>query len=299
VLSELNASAVVCKNVSPELCQALHAVNIKVYSTFRCFYGEKLLELFPAAWPVTASGNPIEKENWYCGVNPASEDSCKHLSQEFKQHIKTMPVDGVWLDFMRWPCHWEVFQPKLIQTSFDATTTNRFFEETNITKPLQNASDYILNEYVDEWTIWKAHIITSFAKNLCTIKNTYAPTLTLGLFGVPWVDGEYEGALAKIIGQDYSALAKYIDVFTPMSYHHMCNRPAEWVSTVAKKVTNLTTKPVIPAVQCVDMPSQLPDNEYAALLRQLISNHTEIMIFELNDLIKKPQKLSLTKSVFQ
>ena len=44
-------------------------------------------------------------------------------------------LDGVWLDFIRWPCHWEVPEPALPRTSFDAATVARFARDAGIDLP--------------------------------------------------------------------------------------------------------------------------------------------------------------------
>jgi hypothetical protein len=53
----------------------------------------------------------------------------------------------------------------------------------------------------------------------------------------------------SIIGQDYRALGRYVDVFSLMAYHRMCGYPVEWTGDVVAEVRALSGKPVWPIIQ--------------------------------------------------
>jgi hypothetical protein len=50
------------------------------------------------------------------------------------------------------------------------------------------------------------------------------------------------------VGQDFRALAKVIDVFNPMSYHVLNQRPAAWIGDVNQHLVRVTGRPVWPFV---------------------------------------------------
>jgi hypothetical protein len=109
------------------------------------------------------------------------------------------------------------------------------------------------------------------------------PQAVLGLFGVPWGLSERDGAITKVIGQDYRALGQYVDIFSPMVYHRICGQTIDWIATIVEEVHALSGKPVWPIIQAVDEPAPLPAEEYGrALDAALHSTASEgVMVFTL------------------
>jgi hypothetical protein len=88
----------------------------------------------------------------------------------------------------------------------------------------------------------------------------------LGLFCVPWRLTERDGAILKVMGQDYRALGEYVDIFSPMVYHRICGQTIDWIATITEEVQTLSGKPVWPIIQAVDEPATLPGEEYGRAL---------------------------------
>jgi hypothetical protein len=175
----------------------------------------------------------------------------------------------VWLDFIRWPCHWEVHDPYLPRTSFDPGTLARFTRDTRIEVSVADAvaaADELLGRYGAEWTAWRCQQITSWVTEARAVIDRVRPGALLGMFGVPWRLADREGAILKTIGQDYRALGQHIDVFSPMVYHRMCGYGTDWIAEVTNEVHALGGKPVWPIVQSVDQPTPLPADEYGRAL---------------------------------
>lgn len=295
---DIGIESVVLGSMSEKIIEAVKYNGLKAYADFHCFEGEKLWCEYPGSRPVGPDNTPISNEEWYFGANPAFGELSEKLEEDFKSLILIKGIDGVWLDFIRWPCHWEVYQPRLLQTSFDDYTVRRFFEETGIERRDAEAKDQILHECYNEWVLWRASIITSLVKKIWEIKNKNMPGIRLGLFGIPWLEKEYDGALLSIIGQDYLSLSGYIDVFSPMAYHIMCNRTVLWITDSITKIKTETGKYVLPAVQCVDVPKKMKEEEYAAMLNAVLENDSSdgIMIFELGQLLEG-NKQDITRAV--
>jgi hypothetical protein len=298
VLKELRITSVMTGNPAPDLCTALHNVDIKIYAEVHCFEGEHLWQAYPESRPVTPNGDLLAQDDWYCGVNPAVEPVRQHLFEEFKTLVHRSDVDGIWLDFIRWPCHWEVPRPQLIQTSFDQATLKQFSADMNIALPDRHKAEHILQRALAAWADWKCGQITSWVKSARAYLSEHAPNKTLGLFGVPWLTADFEGAIRHVVGQDYPALAPYVDVFTPMTYHWMCGRPVSWIAEVVQGIKTITGKPVIPIVQAVDKPAALPGKEYADSLEIGLNNDHGVAIFELDGVLKE-DRYAITRSVLQ
>jgi hypothetical protein len=248
---------------------AAHAAGLKVYAEFGCFVRKSWWDEFPESRPITDTGRPLEPDGWYYGVNPSTVVVRRRLLKSFGRLLTRHAVDGVWLDFIRWPCHWEAPDPYLPQTSFDAHTLGRFQRDTGVAVPIEDpalAAESLLGPNSAQWTAWRCQQINSWVKQARQSMRRIRPGAILGLFGVPWRLSDHEGAILNVVAQDYAALAAYVDVFSPMAYHAMCDQPVHWIGEVADEVRVLTGKPVWPIIQSVDEPRRLPAAEYAAAL---------------------------------
>jgi hypothetical protein len=287
---------------NPEFVAAAHAAGMKVYAEFGCFVHKTWWDEIPESRPVTQEGTLLEPEEWYCGVNPATPAVRQKLLQRLEKLLTDNALDGVWLDFIRWPCHWESRAPHLPRTSFDAFTLVRFRRDTGTDVPVANpvaAAQLLLSQYEAEWTAWRCGLITSWVAKARTILQRARPGALLGLFGVPWRLSDFGGAVLNVIGQDYGALGRHVDVFSPMVYHVMCGRPVEWIGEVTQEIHGLSGKPVWPIIQSVDEPAPLSATEYAAAL-DIVLNHPAsdgTLVFNLKGALD-PAKLAITMTRF-
>ena len=270
----------------PAFVEAAHAAGMPVYAEFSCFVGREWWERIPGSRPLTAEGARLEAEKWYYGVNPAVTAVRVDRLAALERLLLDYAPDGVWLDFIRWPCQWGVPAPVLPRTSFDSDTLLLFRHDTGIRVPTddpQAAGRALLGRYEAEWTAWRCAQITTWVAAARAVVRRVRPQAVLGLFGVPWGLAERDGAITKVIGQDYRALGQYVDIFSPMVYHRMCGEAIDWIATITEEVHALSGKPVWPIIQAVDEPATLPGEEYGrALDAALHSTASEgVMVFTL------------------
>jgi len=283
----------------PDFVAAAHAVGMPLYAEFGCFVGRQWWEQMPESRPITADGTPLEPEGWYCGVNPAIPDVRRERLAALEKLLGEHELDGVWLDFIRWPCHWEVPEPTLPSTSFDPFTLAAFCRDTGINIPVADpaaAARLLLSTYEAEWTAWRCAQITSWVADARAVLSRVRPHALLGLFGVPWRLTDRGGAILSIIGQDYRALGEHVDVFSPMVYHRMCGYPVAWIGYVAAEVRALSGKPVWPIIQSVDEPSALSAAEYGQAL-DIVLRHPAadgVLVFTLKGALDEA-KLAVTR----
>lgn len=281
---------------------AARDAGIAVYAEFGCFVGAELWQRFPTSRPVLPDGTPMEPDGPYWGVNPAAQDVREDRLDALEALLTEYDVDGVWLDFIRWPCHWEVPEPDLVRTSFDLGTLARFSADTGtrLTKgETARVSAVVLEQFAQTWTAWRCHLITSWVAKARTLIDGVRPGAVLGLFGVPWRLADYDGAILNVIGQDYRALGRYVDVFSPMVYHAMCGFEALWIDSVAREVHALTEKPVWPIIQSVDVPRSLPAAEYAQALDIALQSTASagVLVYKLDGALEA-HKLEATRERF-
>lgn len=282
--------------------EAAHAVGLPVYAEFGCFVGRQWWQALPKSRPITAEDQPLEPEGWYYGVNPAVPEVRRERLAVLEKLLMDYELDGVWLDFIRWPCHWEVQEPHLPRTSFDPGTVAMFCRDTGYQVPADDAAQAaqaLLGEYEAAWSGWRCEQITSWVAEAKSVIERVRPKTLLGLFGVPWRRCDYDGAILKVIGQDVAALGRYVDVFSPMVYHAMCGYPVEWIAAVTKEVRALSGKRVWPIVQAVDEPVPLSAEEVGRALDVALSEPAAdgVLVFTLKAALVR-EKLAITKAKF-
>jgi hypothetical protein len=287
---------------NPDFIQAVHAAGMKIYAEFTCFLGADWWEKVPASRPIIHTGQPLEHEGWYYGVNPATSQVRQARLEALEKLLNDYALDGVWLDFIRWPCRWEGRQPYQPQTSFDPETLAKFSQDAGLELPQDDpvaAAQLILSGYEPAWTAWRCEQITAWVAQAKAMLERMRPQAVLGLFGIPWRLTDHDGAILKIIGQDYQALAHYVDIFSPMVYHLMCDQSPDWIGAVTAEIQLLTGKPVWPIIQSVDKPRLLSAEEYGQALEVALHHPASggVLVFTLEGALVEA-KLAMTKARF-
>jgi hypothetical protein len=244
-----------------KLRETLRRRGIKVYAEAAIFHGSTEWKRHPGSRPINAAGKPIEKVQWYRGLCPNQDRLIKQRLGFVRQLVTKYQVDGVWLDFIRYPCHWEVLEPKLEQTCFCPVCLEKFRKDTGIGHPQDDPAAF---------AGWKTDQIAGFVKKAAAVAKQANPDVVVGLFAVPWKQGERDNAIINIIGQDYGKLAPHVDVFSPMVYHKMVGEKPRWISGMVRYTAGLTGKPVVPIIQAASEPTRLGDEEFIQSVRQAL-----------------------------
>ncbi len=257
-LSRWGVNAVFLKSESPALRKALRAAEIKIFRTLTCFAGEDHWKTHPESRPINAAGLPIKKIKWYAGVCPNQGWLRARLLEKISRLAADGP-DGIWLDFIRYPAHWEVLEPALEETCFCPVCLAGFENRSGLKLPAGTTADkarWILKNHASAWAGFKARTITEFvAEASSAVRAATAKTgreVTLGLFAVPWTAQERDGAVRRALGQDFEALSPHVDVFSPMLYHQLIGREASWMTEVVAYFRSVSAKPVWPILYSGD-----------------------------------------------
>ena len=284
----------------PAFVEAIHQAGMRIYAELACFVGAKWWERVPASRPITESGQPLQKLKWYCGVNPSNPEVRQAQMNALETLLTDYDLDGVWLDFIRWPCLWEDGEPaSRLRTSFDAATLAQFQRDTGLELQQENPGSLLLNRYQSAWTTWRCDQITTWVAEAKATLKQIKPQTTLGLFSVPWRLADFEGAILKTIGQDLRVLGEHVDVFSPMVYHAICDRPPAWIGDVIEEVQTLSQKPVWPIIQSVDKPRLLSIEEYGQALEVGLTHPASsgVLVFTLEGALDQ-EKLAVTQAKF-
>ena len=285
----------------PRFVEAVHQAGLKICAEFGCFVGREWWDRVPSSRPVTDAGAPLAEQGTYCGVNPSTPEVREAQWAALERLLLDHDIDGVWLDYIRWPCHWEVHNPLLHHTSFDSGTLARFSHDLGLGLPAASAqaAHVVLDQYPAEWTAWRCQQVTSWVARAREILQGTRPEAIMGLFGVPWRLADLDGAIRRIVGQDYRALGHYVDVLSPMVYHRMCGQDPSWIGQVVAEIRALSGQPVWPIIQSVDMPAVLSAPEYDRALEIALCNPASdgVLVFTMEGAMD-PDKLARTVARF-
>ena len=273
-LAALGCNAVFGGYEDHAFVSAAHVAGLAVYAEFGCFVGRQWWDRYPDSRPILADGSVIEPEGWYCGVTPTHLQVAAERLQAFEMFLRQYAVDGVWLDFIRWPCHWEVANPRLSDTSYDPLTLAAFSRDTGIVVPVGDparAAELLTGSHRPAWIAWRCEQITKWVGEARALQRRIRPNALLGLFGVPWSLAERDGGIRSVVGQDYSALGNLVDVISPMTYHLMCDRPPSWIAEITAEIATYSTAQVWPIIQAVDDPGPLTGEEYGQAIDAVLN----------------------------
>ncbi|MCX7796314.1 MAG: putative glycoside hydrolase [bacterium] len=296
----INAVFISHKNLGEDVVDRIHREGARVFVEIGIFVGKDTVEKYPELAPIGVDGKPLTPIKWYMGINPAIDWYRDKKSNEIRETLQNYNIDGLWLDFIRYPCHWEVPNPKLEQSSFDEGSIKKFEKYIGTVIPgtaIQDKARWILNEKLEDWTKWKCEQITSFCRDARKIIKDINPKAILGIFSVPWREDQFGGAILKIIAQDFKALSQYVDIFSPMVYHLMCGFPVSWIKDYSLYLRNKTGKLVVPIVQAVDEPSKV-DNLEDVIRISLDANPDGVIVFTAQAIFEDEIKIEALRRCF-
>jgi hypothetical protein len=291
--------------INEELLRRCHDEGAKVYIEMGIMSGASSADYgaHPEVQPIGADGQPLPVvpgytafacplAHWWRGQRLAS---IEHLLRGYE-------LDGLWLDFIRYPARWERPLPTLDQSCFCDESLARFEEFSSLTIPGDTATQraaWILDEALDQWAAWKCSVIAGFVGQIKAAVREARPQAILGMFSIPWGLEDFDNAIRRVIAQDFAGLARDIDVFSPMLYHTMCGRPVEWIGEHTRYLAHVTGRPVIPIVQAVDQPVPMPRGEFRrALLEGLAEPSAGVMMFRLEDVVAKGERFAALQEIY-
>jgi hypothetical protein len=237
---------------------AAHEAGLRFYAGIACFSDHatnfrKIVER-PELWPVLETGERRPQMEWYVGITPTDRRQQREVLSAIQSVAATYPIDGLFLDFVRWPLHWEIEfrpgHPPPLDSSFDPGTLSMFEEATGIqltpdTIPAEARADWILKRQLPEWVDFKCGVISKFVGEAHAILKGARQDAALGLFVVPEVDGRTE----SLTGQRLRDLAPLADFVAPMLYHNILLRPSSWISEALAAVVPVAGGKTLPVLQ--------------------------------------------------
>jgi hypothetical protein len=236
---------------------AAHNSGLRFYAGVACFsdhagnfgFIKKHLEL----WPVLENGECRPQMEWYIGMTPIDSRRQEEVLATIGSIARTYPIDGLFLDFVRWPLHWEIElrlgQRKPLDSSFDPATLVKFEVAYGALPGDLNSipakAAWIRENRLRDWIDFKCQVITDFVVKARSVLKDARPDAELGVYVVPDVDGLTEPSTGQRI-RDLTPLADWI---APMLYHNILLQPTTWVGAAARNMSQITGVKTLPVVQ--------------------------------------------------
>jgi len=201
-----------------------HTNNMEVHAWIEVFYAFNPDYLDGTRGPVLTqhpdwlleSNDPSDpfSEEGKLYFNPAHPEVKDYLLSMMKELITLYPVDGVHLDYIRYPVH-----TRDKQFGFDSVSRELFFKETGLKLTSETVNDEkLFNRFAE----WKINNVTRFVKNTVDVLKTINPHIQISAAIFPSYRNDPE-SLSKY--QDWGAWVKgdMLDFITPMCYGYTGN----------------------------------------------------------------------------
>jgi hypothetical protein len=242
----------------PAFIEETHEAGLRFYAGVACFSDHasnfRLLSARPELWPILEDGARRAQMEWYIGISPTDRKHQEEVLVNIGSIARNAPIDGLFLDFVRWPVHWEIeLRPdrhRPLDSSFDPTTLMKFEEaagpapESSLGTTSARAA-WIRERRLGEWVDFKCKVVTDFVGHAQRVLKEARPGAKLGVFVVPDVDGLTE----PLTGQRISDLAPLVDWVSPMLYHNILLQPPSWIASALAKVVKTAGSKSLPVVQ--------------------------------------------------
>jgi hypothetical protein len=255
------------------LSAALAQAGIRRYAEVALFVGERHWRRHPESRPLGPDGRPHAKRGWYAGVCPSQEWLVEAKLREVERLLGSGRVDGIWLDFIRFPGRWEGRAPTLPQSCF-CPTCLRALAAAGI-GPTEGEPDAraqaILSRERERFVAWKCARIASVVRRFRERMRAVRPTALLGIFTVPYRRSDRGDPGRAVLGQDARLLGPLVDVVSPMAYHLMLGRPPAWIGELTRTLRAEAGKPIVPVVQACSVPVRLDDEAFLAATRAAVA----------------------------
>lgn len=192
----------------------LRRSGIRVHAWLPAFRNPYLAQMRPD-WAMVASDGSRSIE-W---LSPSHPEVRAHLVMTIRRLLQSYDLDGIHLDYFRYPGLQYDFGPEALTSIADETRLGDV-----------SASRLLAEHYV-RWTDWRT---SQIAEVLSEIRDAVVQssdreiTLSAALIA----DAARSYRVTEEHGQDYAKLAPYLDVIAPMAYFKENQRGIEWIRSV-------------------------------------------------------------------
>ena len=258
-LRDCGVNAIMTESDSYELftVDATHNAGLRFFAGVACFSDHasrfRSLRERPELWPVLENGTRRPQMEWYVGMSPTDRRRQDEALSQIRRIAGTFPIDGLFLDFIRWPLHWEIElrpeQQRPLDSSFDAATLGMFEKATGaLPRDLDSTEArgaWIRKNRLADWVEFKCKVVSDFVGEARNVLKEANADAELGIYVVPDVNGLTE----PLTGQRIKDLAPLVDWMSPMLYHNILLQPPAWVASTLAPVVAIAGEKTLPVLQ--------------------------------------------------
>ena len=259
-LRDFGVNAIMTETASYDAAaiEAVHDEGLAFHAGVACFsdHASNFAEIRarPELWPVLESGDRRAQMEWYLGLTPTDRHHQTEVLTLIEAIATTYHIDGLFLDFVRWPVHWELeFRPgrsRPPDSSFDAATVALFAKSAGLAIPreLDTAAAqaaFIHKNYAGAWADFKCKVVTDFVADARAALKASRASAEFGAYVVP----DIEGMAERLTGQRLADLTPIVDRISPMLYHNILLHPPAWVGEELARVTSVAGSKTLPVIQ--------------------------------------------------
>jgi hypothetical protein len=271
----------------PAAIDQTHDAGLRFYAGIACFSDHasnfSLLNERPELWPILEDGSRRQQLEWYVGMTPTDRRRQEDVLANIGAVARAHPIDGLFLDFVRWPLHWEIElrpgRPRALDSSFDATSLARFEAAAGVAPApglgvTAEKAAWIRRQRLRQWVDFKCKVVTDFVGEARSVLKRVRPDAELGIYVVPEVNGLAE----PLTGQRVADLAPLVDWVAPMLYHNILLQPPSWIGSALADIVKLAGSKVLPVVQAdsdrdpalaADWGPPMADADWSAVLTEV------------------------------
>jgi hypothetical protein len=258
-IRDCGVNAIMTESNSYELrtVDAVHKAGLRFFAGVACFSDHasnfRSLRKRPELAPILENGDRRPQMEWYVGMSPTDRRRQEEVLAKIRSVARSYPVDGVFLDFARWPLHWEIeLRPgrdRPLDSSFDAATLAMFEEATGaLPRDLETTSAlaaWIRRNRLGDWVEFKCKVVNDFVSEARNALKEARADAELGIYAVPNVNALTE----PLTGQRIKDLAPLVDWIAPMLYHNILLQPPTWIASALAPVVKVAGKKTLAVLQ--------------------------------------------------
>ncbi len=193
--------------------EALQQNGIRVHAWLPVNRDPRLARLHPD-WAMQNIAGP-RSSDW---LSPSHPGFRRHLLETIEALVTRYPVDGLHLDYLRYPD---------ISHDFSETTLAAFRDATGIRDASKQS--LVAGDHYLPWMTWRNSRITAQTAAIHDlVRDLRGAEFELSAALIDEAAVSFRAA--DTFGQDYSGLAQYLDIISPMAYFTQDNEPAQLVN---------------------------------------------------------------------
>lgn len=201
------------QDVFGKYAQLLKQAGVRVHAWLPVFRNSILAQLHPE-WAMVGDNGAVSLD-W---LSPSHPEVTRAITTTVKQLVSNYELDGVHLDYFRYPG---------LSHDFSAQALQGFATEMGLATITPGQ---LLSEQYSAWTDWRASQISSFMRDIKVALDSLGAAIEMSAALI--ADAAVTHSSREKYGQQYSQLAEFLDVVMPMAYFKAERRPVEWINQV-------------------------------------------------------------------